>query len=324
MKEKKIKYILPDFLSIGRNKILIEIYEKYPEIIREDTCIHSFFGVFPNAIWNGGGTYFDVLNTSKKDMIKVRDFYNKKGISIAFTFTNSLITEEHLNDEYCNQMLEIFHNGMNEVLVVSPVLEKYIRKNYPKYKINRSIINTEKVPFLLGDYHLSVISKFKNKDFEYLNSLTEEERSRTELLCNEFCVNNCPYAYSHYKEFAYIQLHKVLPKNAEKNYGKCRFFSDAEIFFHERLLKSEYRISYDDAINIYVPIGFQYFKISGRNPFNIVTIEMLIDYCIKPEYQMDVRTYMLECLLMEYKEHIFLNLKHDPMFSEAIINNWTN
>ena len=324
MKQKKVKYILPDFLSMGRNKILIDIYEKYPEITRNDTCIYSFFGVFPNAIWNGGGTYFDALNTNIKDMKKVRNFYNKKGISIVFTFTNSLITEEHLNDEYCNQMLEIFDNGMNEVLVVSPILEKYIRENYPRYKINRSVINTEKIPFLLGDYHLSVISKFKNKDFEYLNSLTSEEKSRTELLCNEYCINNCPYAYKHYKEYAYIQLYGDLPKNAEKNYAECRYYEDPEIFLHERLSKSEYIIKYEDIIKTYVPMGFQYFKIAGREPYNKVAIEMIVDYCIKPEYQMDVRTYMLERLIMDYKKHVLFNLKHDPNYSQALERDWTN
>lgn len=324
MKQRKIKYILPDFLSIGRNKIFIDIYEKYPEITRDDTCIHSFFGVFPNAIWNGGGTYLDAKNSSLKEMKKVRDFYNKKGISIAFTFTNSLITEEHLNDEYCNQMLEVFHNGMNEVLVVSPILEKYIRENYPKYKINRSIINTEKVPFLLGDYHLSVISKFKNKDFEYLNSLTPEEKSRTELLCNEFCVNNCPYAYKHYKEFAYIQLHGTAPSDAGKNYGECRYYEDPQIFLHNRLLQSDYLITYNDMINTYVPMGFQYFKLSGRHVYNKVAIEMLVDYMIKPEYQMDVRTYILERMMMDYKYHVFYNLRNDPKFSQAVERDWTN
>ena len=97
-----------------------------------------------------------------------------------------MITKEHLNDVYSNRILEIFHNGKNEVLVVSDELEKYIREKFPKYKINRSIINTEKVPFLLGDYNLSVMSKFKNRDFEFLNSLTDNEKNTQNYFAMSF------------------------------------------------------------------------------------------------------------------------------------------
>lgn len=305
----KIKYILPDFLEYSRNEIIIDIYTKFPYVLREETCIHSFFGIFPNAIWNGGGHIFHYKNSSLKEMKKVRDFYNKKGISIAFTFTNQLITKEHLNDPYCNQMLEIFHNGMNEILVVSNELEKYIREKFPKYKINRSIINTEKIPFLLDDYNLSVMSKFKNRDFEFINNLSMEERSKTELLCNEFCVNNCPYAYQHYREYAYIQLHGEKPTKCEKKYGTCRFPMADWDGLCRRIKESNYWISYEDIINTYVPLGFQYYKLGGRGEYNFITTELFIDYMIKPEYQMDVRTYIMERYMLDFREETRKKLK---------------
>ena len=273
----KIKYIVPEFMWFSRNEIIIKLFEKYPKILLDDISIYSIYGVFPNAIWNGGGYSFYYKNYSVREMRRVRNFYNKRGIVITFTFTNQLITEEHIHDDYCNQMLKIFHNGMNEVLIVSPILEKYIRKNYPKYKINRSIINTEKVPFLLDNYHLTVLSKFKNKDFEFLKSLSEEEKSRTELLCDEFCVNECPYKYLHYKEYAYIQLYGQKPNNAHSNFAQCRFNKGVPGELYSRINDSVYKISYNDIVNTYLPLGFQFFKLSGRGITNNPTLLKLMD-----------------------------------------------
>lgn len=321
---KKIKYILPDFTWYSRNEFFINLIENNSEILREDIEIYSFFGVFPNAIWNGGGTFFETKNTSIKEMKKVRDYYNSKGIAITFTFTNSLITEEHIHDEYCNQMLKIFHNGMNEVLVVSPILERYIRDNYPKYKINRSIINTENGVFISENYNLSVLSKFKNRDFEFLRKLSQKEKKKTELLCNEFCVNDCPYAYQHYKEYAYIQLNGHLPQNCKSDFGTCRFPGKRHEYLCQRIKNSKYWISYEDIINTYVPMGFEYFKLAGRGVFNETTLTFFVDYLIKPEYQMDVRTYLFEEMFFEYKIDQTNKLREIPEYSEFINNSNKN
>jgi len=298
-----INYILPDFLTSWRNTCFIMLFETYPNVIRPNTLIYSFYGTFPNAIWNGGSTSFDVKNTNLSEMKKIRDFYNKKhGIKITFTFTNSLITKEYLDDKYCNKILDVFHNGMNEILVVSPILEKYIREKYPKYKINRSIIASENQPFLLENYNLTVLSKFKNKDWLFLKSLKHYERERTELLCNEFCINNCPFAFEHYREYAAIQLYGTNYKEMNDNsYGKCRYQENSYEFLYKRYKNNFYKITYNDIVDKYLPLNFQYFKLSGRGLFNFVSMEILIDYLVKTEYQNDIITYCYENLIWQYE-----------------------
>ena len=64
--------------------------------------------------------------------------FNSRGIPLRFTFTNPLIEEKHLSDKVCNDILKMADNGMNEVIVMSPILEQYIRENYPGYKITSS------------------------------------------------------------------------------------------------------------------------------------------------------------------------------------------
>ena len=90
--------------------------------------------------------------------------FNKRGIPCRYTFSNPMIKEEHLKDEFCNWCLKVADNGLNEVIVMSPILEDYIRKNYPKYKIVSS--TCKQIEDLTGlnselekDYSL-VVSKY--------------------------------------------------------------------------------------------------------------------------------------------------------------------
>ena len=281
--------------------------KKFPHVVRDNFEIYSFYGTFPKAIWNGGRVSVTDEKSTVKFMEKVRDFYNKKGIKVTFTFTNSLIEAKHLKDEYCNQILDVFHNGINEVLVVSPILEDYIRDNYPKYKINKSITFADaQNPYNTNRYHLSVIDKSYNNNFEKLKKIHEKEK--IEVLCDEWCVNNCKYTKEHYTEIGAVQLGII--KNNEY-YGKCRYLNRIEQYnmTYFRNKNSNYYITSEDIIKKYIPLGFKYFKLSGREKFNIVGYESIINYLFKPEYQNDIKTYIYESLIMDVTSYYNSNVK---------------
>ena len=54
-----------------------------------------------------------------------------------YTYTNPLLTREDLSDAYCNFCMKAADNGMNEVLVVSDILEEYIERTI---RVIRSIV----------------------------------------------------------------------------------------------------------------------------------------------------------------------------------------
>lgn len=325
MKEdKKIQFILPGFLNVGIFEKIINIYEKYLEITNEDSTIYSIFGSFPCAIWNGGRPDIGEPEYDIKQMKKVRDYYNSKGIAIAFTFTNPLIKEEHLEDKYCNNILKVFNNGKNEVLVNSKILEKYIRENYPNYKINQSITTTDKRDYSLNGYHLAVLKKDLNHNFEYLKKIPLKDRERIELLCNEMCINNCKYTFQHYEEMSNVQLRKRNLYDVGL-YGVCKHRDKINRNAPFKWLKdnSKYYIDPKDIYEKYVPLGFKYFKIQGRERFSTVGMNSIIFYCIKPKYQRDVRTYLSERMLNEYKEYKYgMYQKLDDAIKELDMQGW--
>ena len=107
---------------------ILELYETERNLFKDNVKIGSFYGSPNGAIWNGGRMLFG--NIIKKQLEEVRDWLYSYNIPFRFTFTNCLIEEKHLNDTYCNNILDIFNNGKNEVLCNTKILEDYIRNKY--------------------------------------------------------------------------------------------------------------------------------------------------------------------------------------------------
>ena len=145
---------------------------------------------------------------TKSEMEFVINSMNEMDIAVRYTFTNPLITEKHLNDTYCNILLELGDNGKNEILVNSPVLEDYIRKNFPSYRLISSTTKclrneSDIINELNKDYELVVLdSAFNNKDVLF----TLPHREKIELLVNHYCLDDCPMREKHYLEVGRCQL----------------------------------------------------------------------------------------------------------------------
>lgn len=240
-------------------------------------------------IWNGG-TFFPGI-ASIDVVCQVRDFYHNLGIPLKLTLTNPLLTKEDCYDRYCNKIVELFETGENEILVASPILEEYLRKKYPNYKFNRSIVaSKDDVNYedLLDRYSMIVLPRRKIKDFDFLNSIAPENRSRFELLCTDPCPIDCPRLYTHYEDYARTTLYETSPRTP---INKCSTF-DAEDAVIQKMAFAQYQISYQEIIEKYVPLGFTEFKISGRGSAQSALFAVL-PFLIQPQYQLAVAQYIL-------------------------------
>lgn len=273
-----------------------ELNKKNPEAFYEDTYISSIFGCFPNAIWNGGAICIYPQKETEYKVKQLISMYNNTfNIPLRFTFTNPILEKKHCYDNYCNMIARAGHNGMNEILVSSPILEEYLRKNYPNYKFVKSIISPDNTSYIGSEkYSMVVINRKYNNDFEYLNNIPQEYRDKVEFLCNEPCPDICTKQYEHYKEQGKI----ALANSYNVSNFKCDMLDIKGDFPHKFAKTQKSYISRDKIINDYLPLGFNQFKLSGRhNPGLLIPI--LIDNFIKPEYQYDVYSELLSTLFHE-------------------------
>lgn len=295
-KVQKVRFHLPGLrYNFPLNMLLVDLMKKSPEYFREGLEIASFFGEFPVSLWNGG-RFSGSGDQCNADYIRTVIYNaNKLGIAIRYTYTSPLITKEDLADPYCNFCLETANNGMNEVIVVSPILEEYLRANYPGFKLTSSTCKEIKDMGKLNeelkkDYNIVVLDYNLNNKWELLEKI--EHKEKCELLVNSCCVPNCQRRGEHYRLVSNqerIELkNRKLPANAQQEIPRwyCEYGENTSIYRSKTLST---HISPEDIWNKYAPMGFMNFKLEGRTADLFLLIDTYAYYFAKPEYRDEMR-----------------------------------
>lgn len=295
MAAKEVYWHLPGFCYFRLlNQVLINMMKDYPDKFREGYQIGSVYGTFPGAIWNGGRVSFGL--TSKRDMENILKIYNSRGIPVCFTWTNSLLEEKHLYDTYCNLIMRLADNGLNQVLVNTPVLEEYIRREYPRYPLisstTKRITDLETLQAELNkDYYLVVLDYDLNHDQQVLQSIAPKA-DRIEVLVNEVCYPGCAMRAEHYRQQSRLQLeydiHTGFPC---PNQSKPRTF--AECMERPAFITNE-------QISDYIDKGFRNFKIAGRGMPSDYVEESYLYFLVKDEHRAFIKG-KIDGLLAQFK-----------------------
>lgn len=275
-------FILPGFNEkFHINKQVINLYETLPEIFVDNFNIGAIFGNIGFNIWEGGRIFVNPSRQYKEDIIFLRNYYDSKNIPIRLTFTNCLIEEQHLYDSYCNMIAELFQTGNNEILVSSSLLETYLREKYPNYKYcsstTKCLTNKQEAKSELEKYYEVCLDYNLNHNTKFLESLSQEEKDKTEFLCNAICPSGCPNRKKHY------DLNSRYVLNAGKHYNiQC---SIDKCVMHPDTLKYPNNISPNEIEEYYEPLGFKNFKLEGRTLQDSAVLGSYTHYLIKPEHR---------------------------------------
>ena len=274
---------------------LFEFYEFYREFLplfrehREyfyDWCdIGSIYGAPADCLWGGGRAGF-----GDADAAEVLALMREYGISARLTFSNSLLTEEHLSDKKCNQLCALFEiPRRNGVIIYSDLLADYLKENYPSLYLVSSTtkvltdfgqlvdeVNRDDFRYVVPDFRL-------NKSFDKWSTLSQAQKDKVEFLCNECCFFGCKD-----RKLCYEVV-------SRKNLGeddldfRCRAPGMDEGYRFSKAMENPGFIGIEDIKNTYLPMGFSNFKIEGRGLGSALVLEFLLYYMTKPEYQLRVR-----------------------------------
>lgn len=287
---KKAIFHLPEiFKFTAIYEMLLRNYREHPETFKDNVVIGSVYGS-PAAIWNGGRLMLHA-HPGRSALENLRNMMEQFDVPVRFTFTNCLLEEKHLQDTYCNLLLEVFSTGKHEVICNMNILENYIRNKYgDKYKYissttKRLVNKSKQQEELKKDYYLVVLDYDHNKDFTFLKNI--KNKDKCEILCNPICVAGCPLRKKHYESISQCQLDFDETKMIECPHAK------ADTLWGAMLQKNF--IGPED-INTYLDMGFSNFKLEGRTMAPSDLIEVLIYYLIKEEYQREIRTHLQSLL----------------------------
>ncbi|MBQ8946745.1 MAG: hypothetical protein IJ058_08040 [Lachnospiraceae bacterium] len=289
MTETKARFHLPGLrYNFPLNMLWISLLKTHPEFFREGVEIGSVFGCFPLSLWNGGRS----TGNDQCDAGFVRSVIkniNSAGIPVRFTFNNPIVEEEDLDDPFCNFCMDEANNGMNEVIIVSPLLEEYLRKKYPDFEYNSSTCKEIKDIDTLNaeidrNYKYVVLDYNLNGKWEFIDSVNHPEK--LEILINPVCDPACPRRGEHYRTIAVNQkivLHnRHLPPEKRKPAipWKCdagKFNSVYDIQKYPTVVKP------DQIWEEYLPRGIVNFKIEGRTANILGLIDAYCLYMLRPE-----------------------------------------
>lgn len=270
-----------------------ELYRRFLPLYREhreyfyDWCeIGSIYGAPMDCIWGGGR-----VEWSEQKPEEVLAFLQEYGISARLTFSNSLLTKEHLTDKRCNQLCRLLEksNGVqNGVIVHSDLLLNYLKTNYPglyyvssttkvltKFGELEKELQREEFRYVVPDFRL-------NKMYEEWNALPQSEKDKVEFLCNECCWFGCRERKECYEAVS----RKNLGENVEHH---CKAPNASTGYRFSEAMKNPGFIGIDEIRNIFLPMGFSNYKIEGRGLGSALILEFLLYYMTRPEYQLKVR-----------------------------------
>lgn len=269
-------------------KKFLPVFYNYSEFFYPWAKIGSIYGSPAFAIWNSGRARgrSGKISAEIDDVISLLSEY---GISGRFTFSNSLLTELHLTDTYCNFLCKKFQSKNNGIIIASDLLKKYISKNFSDFHFISSTtkclnnfdrfikeLKDETFKYVVPDYNF-------NNNFEALNNIPENLRSKVEFLCDESCMPNCPVRKQSYERISQSSL--FIETDDDFVCPDKRPFTK----YFSRIKKNKTFISRDLITEKYMPMGFCNFKLEGREYGESRLLEEILYYLAKPEAYLEIR-----------------------------------
>lgn len=285
-KDKAVFHLPGLFEFVDFYSEFLPLYRNNKEYFYDWVVIGSIYGAPADCIWGGGRVGFG--EDRAEDVIALLDEYN---ISGRLTFSNSLLRTEHLTDKKCNELCKRFSKTQtgSGVIVYSDLLVDYLKEKYPELYL---VSSTTKVitDFYAFEAELDraefkyVVPDFRlNKMLDSLSGLTIEQKTKVEFLCNECCYIGCTDRKACYENVSRKALGEKCPEHI------CKAPGGEEGYLFSKAMENPAFISVDDIKNIYLPNGFNNFKIEGRSLGSAILLEFLLYYMVKPECQLKVR-----------------------------------
>jgi len=205
--------------------------------------IDSLFGFVEKSTLYGGRVFLR-RELSDRDVFQL----NKAGIGVRLVMSNHYVER----DEYIRNrpLLEKYHQPLNSVIATNDDLAMWVRQDFPKYKIDASVIKNikthKKIDETLKLYDSIVLPMRLNEDLDFLEKI--EAKDRVTLFANAGCALNCP------SKLCYLSVSKMNKGNG----GKLKCSQPIKMRKLEGMV--------DFPLQPYIDLGFRRFKLLRARP----------------------------------------------------------
>jgi hypothetical protein len=278
-----IDFTVPDFtVGLKRNLVFAQVMQACPQFFYSDVRIQSVYGCFPGCIVNGGRAF--VLQRYTPEQVEaIFQALDQFGLTARLTFTNMLVEERHLQDEYFNMILDAGARHGAGVIVYSELVNEYVKARYPQMErtlsTTREILDASELDRALGAYDMVVLNYNLNKDYAFLDKVAHARR--LEVMANELCNPHCPHRREHYLHNSADQLNGTLTEFRRCNLAGKNFFKLAPT--------SPTILTGEEVRGLHERYEVQRFKLVGRGVASDVNLESYLYYLVRPEHRDGLR-----------------------------------
>lgn len=205
--------------------------------------IDSLFGFVERSTLYGGRSFMR-RELSDRDVFQL----NNAGIGVRLPMSNHYVDrKEYLENR---PLLKKFHREGNSIICTNDDLARWVRDDFPDYRLDASVIKNlksyEKIGQAMDLYDSVVLPMSANEDFEFLGNI--ENKDKITLFANAGCALTCP------SKICYVSLSKI-------NKGH-----DTKFQCSRDLKQRELHGMVDFPLEPYVKLGFHRFKLLRARP----------------------------------------------------------
>ena len=180
--------------------------------------IESLFGFVERSTLYGGRGFL-------RRELSVRDVrqLNNAGIGLRIPMSNHYATGAEYEENF--SLLRKYCLKGNSIIVTNDDLARWIRQDFPDYRIDASVIkniNTQKkLDQAFKIYDEVVLPMKSNEDFEFLSAI--EDKDRITLFANAGCAFTCP------SRTCYVSVSKINKGNRTEEFRCSRSTKQREV-----------------------------------------------------------------------------------------------
>ncbi len=172
--------------------------------------IESIYGFVEQSTLYGGRNFLKP-ELSERDVRQL----NNAGIGLRLPMSNHNVTREEYDAN--RDLLKKYHLDINSVITTNDELAKWIRQDFPLYKLDASVIKNihtyEQIDQALEIYDGVVLPMYANEDFDFLKKI--KVKDKIILFANAGCALTCPSKIC----YPFFSKANKLDKDLRKNIG---------------------------------------------------------------------------------------------------------
>lgn len=171
------------------------------------TYVDEFYGKLDEDVLGGGRSSNICPPVSRRTVQNEIQKLHKRGLKFNYLLNSTCLDNQELSNFMQRRLRKLLdwleRLSVDSITISLPYLSGFIKKNYPRFKINVSTMagvdNPDNAKFWedLGVAKITLHEVSVNRNFELIRKIRKAVKCELQLIANNGCLYNCPFTAHH-------------------------------------------------------------------------------------------------------------------------------